>query len=519
MKKTSRVAGASVVAAAKFLYMLVTFLTVPYYLRWLGDGYGGYLLHWTFAGYFSLLDFGIPYAGQIAVAKASTEGEEARAKTLQGTVFGAMVLLAGLGFVLYLVLGLVLSRYGNDAVRALPMSGYFYVGAYIAAILAIAGVNAVVSAHEDFRTIGGIQIANAVLTSLVPLGFVLVRKTPDALLLGNAVGAWITTLFAVALVSRRYGAGALVSRIDRSSLFELVRVGARLMAIKVPMTLVASTDRLVIGTVSGQKALKDYGVPTRVPESLALLYRSVHETALVSVTRAAQDKATNLVALTERYAMITLSGACALVMIPCAFGAPFLRLWLHENAPAIGPAIMLILACNATLDLFTATAWQAPLAMGRPNVMVKFSVFTGVVRIAASYPMLKYFGPIGVAYVNVAVTALLVLPIYRKSYSLMAPDGSPLPHVLRGARLFGLCLAVCLGCYFASHWLAARGLSILALIVAPFVALGFLLAIRGLRLSPLPDQIERVLAKIPGLGRGVGVPPASVGSAGGEGSD
>ncbi len=488
----------ALLAGARFVYMAITFLCVPFYLNWLGDaGYGAYLLHWTFAGYLTLVDLGLPYAGNVNIAKALAEGKTARAKALQSALFGAMCGIAVIAFALYTSFGALMNVLKPEGSPGhLALAGFFAIGGYISAINITAAVTPIINSLEDYRTIGHIQLVNAVLTSLVPFAVTYFIRTPEALLFGNTLGAAMTSVVAIVIVARRLGWGMVTPRFDRQALRELLPTGMSLMAIKVPGVLIGSTDRLVIGVAAGKTALTQYGVPARIPESLNNLYRSAFDTALISVTRAAQDKATDLVRLLRRYSLINLTGGCAAVLIPCSFGYPLLSIWLREHAPAIGPLVMLLLAMNTTFDLFVGTAWHGPIAHGSPHAMVRFSIAGITFRILASYPALLLFGGVGVAAVNVIVTVLLCVPVYLRAYKLIEAQESPMPHVMRGTIVALIGTAFSIVGFLISRHMTVGAVRFGALLVIPLFSLVFLILIRSTHLSPLPDKIERVLGKV-----------------------
>ena len=154
--------------------MLVSVVTVPYYLRLIGnDRYGVLAIVWLFLGYFGLFDPGITRAAMYHIARLANDNEAEERESVFWTALAVNMIFGVVGgVVLYLAARpLFMSTFKMPlSMRGEVMSSLPWLAASIPLSILMAILGGALEARESFGAYNIIYAVNALFAQLMPLG-------------------------------------------------------------------------------------------------------------------------------------------------------------------------------------------------------------------------------------------------------------------------------------------------------------------------------------------------------------
>jgi O-antigen/teichoic acid export membrane protein len=392
---------------------LVTVVTVPFYLKAIGDARFGILsLIWLLFGYFGLFDFGLSRATANRLAQLRDGDPRERSavfytaivmNALLGTLAGAAFYFAAQPLLIYL-LGSA-SSLATEIPNALPM---------MAAMFPLAMVGGVflgsLEAEERFLTINIQQIVGTVLLQCLPLAMVL-KFGPqiEIAVIGTVAARLIIVIWsgAAALQSLNF---ARLPEIRLDLVRSLLKYGGWVAITNLIAPLLVSLDRFFIGSMLGASAVAYYSVPFSLAMKVSIVPGAVTRAMFPRLSSMNREAAT---ALADRVCT-TLAGVLALVCVPAIILSNIgLSLWIGPEFASAAGSVTRILIVGAWVNGIAYVPFALLQAQGRPDIVAKFHALEIVPFIALLWGCIALLGLKGAALawvIRVTIdTALLFL--------------------------------------------------------------------------------------------------------------
>jgi O-antigen/teichoic acid export membrane protein len=376
--------------------LLLAIVTVPAYLHMLGQvRYGIWLVGWVLIGYFGI-DLGLGRATANAVAKLrsgpATERQTVVATAAVvnlafGIVFGALA-LAGTELAISLT-GSVTGNLHREVVTAAP---------WLAATIPLFIVSSVLTGSleglERFLLVNVIATLGSVSVQLLPLAAAaLIAPRLDVLaaatvvaLLGSTTIAAVTCVVCLPVTSR--------PRFDRRRAKALLKFGGWITVTYLISPLLSTLDKLIIGAVSGARAVTHYTVGFNLVTKLWIF-----PSALV---RSLFPRFSRLAGADARHLAVQSSRALSAIMTPITVTGilavhPFMRVWVGStfaSAAALSTEILFLGLWVNSLAFVPYTLLQA---QGRPDLPAKFHILELPPFLGALWLGIKLGGVAGAA--------------------------------------------------------------------------------------------------------------------------
>lgn len=392
------------------LPLVVSIVTVPVYVRTIGtEQYGVLLLVWALLGYFGAFDLGLSRAVANKVAQLKDARPEARSQVVwTGIVLGLGVgviggaAMAGAG---YLFTDRLLSI--SPDLRQDAVAGLVWLAVAVPLANAMWLLIGSLEGQEKFLSANAVVLFATVVSQAVPL--VLGLLTDASLLwmlFGIASAALLGLLAALGVCAR----AVPLKRpgFDRALAFSLTRYGGWIMVTGIVSPILVIADRLVIGAVSGARAVTVYTVPYNLVNRLGILPLSLARTLFPRFSSLAQGDASYV----QRRAIVMLAAVLTPVAVAAMFVLePFLRAWIGADLAPECARVGQILVLGICVNAIASVPYTFLQGQGRPDVPAKFHMLEVIPYLAVLWAGLHYGGLDGAAWAwtgRVAIDTLLL---------------------------------------------------------------------------------------------------------------
>jgi O-antigen/teichoic acid export membrane protein len=387
--------------AGSVIPVLVSLVTIPLYLRLIGDvRFGVLALVWVFLSYAGLFEMGLGRATSKYVAELRSG--LANERELLFWTAACVNLALGIvgGILLWAVAGATLPLWvKSDAVtqaevaRALP---------WLAAAVPVATLSSVlIGALEGCEQFGAInlqQIGATIVFQLVPLGVASWVGPRTDLLIGAAVISRIVSNLPLLYSCARHVPLRGLPKIDRVWLRRLFSYGAWITVSGIVGPVIATLDRFIISFARGPQAVTYYSIPYNFASKLLIVSGSLNR-ALFPRFSAEQPFVAQEMAVRS---VFVLNAILTPIVVNAILGADwFFRLWLGTSAAA---------RCTPAAQLFLVGFWINALAgspstllqaRGRPDLTAKFHLIELVPFVGILWAGIHFGGVAGAAAVGV----------------------------------------------------------------------------------------------------------------------
>lgn len=412
--------------AGSIVPLVVTFVTLPFYLRAVGEErYGILAILWMLLSYFGLFDAGLSRAAAQQIAQLASARDGARERVF----WTALALNLGLGS----LGGLILWMSGHVLVDRLAqvspdlsaevVSSLGWVAFAVPITTAGAVLGGTLQGLEKFAAINGVRIMDQALNQVVPLAVALLSGPELSSLIVSVVLVRIGSAVCSFVACARYLPLRHAPRIDGARVPQLLSYGGWVSITSIVSPLLATLDRFVIGAVSGARAVTYYTVPYSLAYRIAVLPGSLCS-AIFPKFSAATDAGRD--ALTNDAVRAVLVVVTPVVLASVLAMKAFLAWWVSpdfaEHAAGPGQIIALGLWFNS-LALVPFTRLQA---QGQPDIVAKFHLVELVPYLALLWLAVNAWGIIGAAAawsLRVAADAgllFMAVPLRREMWVQMA---------------------------------------------------------------------------------------------------
>lgn len=403
--------------------MAVSFVTVPLYLRAIGDiRYGVLALTWLFVGYFGVFDLGLSRAAAFQLAQLADAAAQARERVF----WTAVTLNLGFGLIGSVVLFAV-ARVAFSAGFSMPAAMRSEVLAslpWIASALPLATVSGVMvgalQGRERFGLMNAIGFVNTALTQFVPLVVAWAAGPNLSLLIAATVvarGVGVLVLF-VALW-RTMPLGRSVS-FDRRRARQLFSYGGWIAVTNFVSPILDTMDRLLIGALLSAQAVTYYTVPYNVVTQALILPGALTTSAFPQLTRLDRDSSHKL----GTQAVVVVGAVMSLVVISGIIVLPiFLRWWVGAEIAFHAAPVGMVLLLGVWMNGLAYVPYTELQARNRPDLTAKFHLIELVPFLMLLAGGVYLYGLLGAALawsIRVGLDAVLLFGASQRMADLRA---------------------------------------------------------------------------------------------------
>lgn len=377
--------------------LLATFITLPMYLRAIGEErYGVLIILWTLLGYFGLFDLGLGRAvtNRIAAFKDRTAGER------EEVFWTALVMNLALGCAGAVVLwgaGAIVFRHFIDIPGALTVEVYAALPWMVMAfplLLASSVMRGALMGREEFLAHNVVAIGTGLLIQVVPLVV--------ALTIGPALPALVIAVVGVRVLSGLSQFGLCVRqlpiglrpRVARAHVRPLFGFGGWVTVTSIVGPLLTTLDRVVIGGVAGVKAVTYYTVPFSLASRISIIPGSLSSALFPRFSS---------LSATERDALLgTAVRSLAVVITPLVVAGmlimePFLTWWVGAEFASQSAPVGEILVIGIWANCLAYIPFGMIQGKGRPDLSAKFHLAELLPYLLVLWLALEWKGAVGAA--------------------------------------------------------------------------------------------------------------------------
>ncbi|MBI1920084.1 MAG: oligosaccharide flippase family protein [Geobacter sp.] len=350
--------------------MAITLVTLPLYIGYIGaERYGVIAVIWGLLSYFAFFDFGFGRAVAQRMACLS-EAEPCERSSLLWTALASTFALGVLASILlwlfsdYVLLHLI-DMSAPSRLEVSKALGWLLLT--LAVILPTTVLQGALQARLRFAEINGILIIGMLISQLLPLA------------LASAGHVELKVLVPAALVSRLFIAALLLQQcfrhvpllthlaLDRGHLKGLLHYGGWVSVMTLLEPLLGNTDRLIIATLKGAKAVTFYSIPFDLAMKTWVLSSSLSSAIFPRFASLSSIESKDLA---MRATMTLVTVMTPIAIIGTYVSQHFLNMWLGRslaaNSARVSEIILLGLWINSLSVLYQARL----MAMGNLRTVV-----------------------------------------------------------------------------------------------------------------------------------------------------
>jgi O-antigen/teichoic acid export membrane protein len=353
------------------LPLLVSLITVPVYIRHIGDSrYGVLMLVWVLLGYFGFLDFGMSRAAANALARLRNGPQQARSSIF----VTALILNLALGLIGMLCLAIA-GNYLLPLVMTIPELLRPEVAPalpWIAALIPLALVSGVgvgaLESQERFLAANVIQVVGMSLGNIIPMIFAVSVSPSLAIVIPAAASVRALTTGVVLVAAYRQERPLSIAMFDLHHAKELLSYGGWITVSAVISPILVSLDQFVIGSVLNVAAVTHYAVPMNLVKRTQLFAWSLTRTLFPRMSRTTGDDARNLASRTLTALAYGYAAICAPGIVCSRF---FFQYWIGPDFAATAAPVTTVLFLGIWINGLALIPYTLLQGQGRPDVTAK----------------------------------------------------------------------------------------------------------------------------------------------------
>ncbi len=337
--------------AGQAIPLAITLLTLPSFLAMIGEErYGVMVIAWVLLGYFGLFDFGMSRAAAQRVAQLRTSSPDERSSVVWTTLVVTLVLGLIGGLALWTVGAFLFGVVPGtaDAIRAEVNEATPWMAMALPMTLATGVLLGALEGREEFLWPNMVRVLVSSMALVLPWSVASAGLCGlDWLIPATLIPRVLGIAISFGLCYRRLPLTARVS-FDPTSLRQLAHYGGWVTVTAVVGPLLASADRLVIGSALGAAAVAAYSIPQGLVSRGVVLSASLAGAMFPRFAAAAPAERQALMSLALRVLTLILT---PVVMVTIWLAAPFFHYWLvpelaRQSAP-VAEVLLLGLWCNS----------------------------------------------------------------------------------------------------------------------------------------------------------------------------
>lgn len=377
--------------------LLVTFVTLPVYLRTVGEErYGVLVILLTLLGYFGLFDLGLGRAVTNRIAAFRSRTAEEREEVFW-TALLMNLALGGIGALALWGAGAVVFQYVVEAPGALATEVQAALPWMVLAfpMLLVASVmSGALMGREEFLAQNAVGIGAGILIQVVPLVVALNVGAALPALVVAVIGVRVLSVAALFGLCVRQLPVRLKPRWARAQVRPLFGFGGWVTVTSIVGPLLSTLDRVIIGAVAGAKAVTYYTVPYSIASRITIIPGSLSSALFPRFSSLGTKERDVLLDTAVRSLVVVLT---PLVIGGMLIMEPFLTWWVGSEFAAKAAPVGEILV----IGLWANCLAYIPLSMlqgrGRPDLVAKIHLAELLPYLALLWLALEWKGAIGAA--------------------------------------------------------------------------------------------------------------------------
>jgi O-antigen/teichoic acid export membrane protein len=377
--------------------IVVALVTVPFYLRYMGDArYGVMSIVWVLLGLFGFLDLGLSRAVTNALAKLRDAPQTHRARVLL-TTFGLNLGIGVIGgVVLYVFGGLLLKHFISvpDELRSEVSRSLPWAASILPLTLLSAAAAGALESRELFLLVNSIQIVTTTLAQVAPVILAILVSPSLDVVIPTAVAA--QGLGAIAILAVVYYLEGPFSprAVDWNEARKLLGYGGWMFSTSVVLTALASVDQFVIGSVMGVASVAHYGVPMSLVQRSSAIPMALGRTLFPRMSSLSGDAAH---ALGTRALAIMAYGFAAICAPAIILSSTFFRYWISADFAVVSAPVAQLLFPGMWMGALSMVGFTLLQSQGRANITGKLHMAEFLPFAAILWCATLGFGIVGAA--------------------------------------------------------------------------------------------------------------------------
>ncbi len=481
--------------SAKGIAAVAQLVTVPLCWRWMGkDQYSLYLVAFSLTWMSGLIDVGISLGTDRQMAQSVGQKRWDWARQVLWTGLASYSVLGAAFWLLMWGVGVRIDALFPDYLQGRHDLVCWAALAWWLMKLSSVCVQAT-AAFLRFERASQFNILGTLCGTVTTLALAYRTHDPSSLVIGQVCNFAVVLIVAFACLPKPLRGVPVRPRPRMAGEFLLFGVRGHLQRI---LDGVGSySDRLLLGSIGIRSFLADYAAGTSVPTNASLIVNSLSDAARLEMIQAKDRSMEDFRETFYRSSTSIFYAAIVLILLPCAFGGPFMRAWLGDK-DFIGSAMLTFgFGVYRTFDCYYMTISTAFMASGRPERGIPFYGCNSLLTVLLTLPMARAFGFAGLVALNIGIQLLVFVPLTWYVGRSTLRDGR-WPLFLGKVSLFMLFgLAWAVAAFSLCGWaLKAQVSPFLLLLAAPLYIAVFVLVSRAVGLAALPRNIDERLAKL-----------------------
>ena len=409
------------------LPMVIALATVPLYLGYIGaERYGVLAVIWALLGYFGFFDFGFGRAVTQRMARLSDSDDAERSKLLWTALISTFVLGMLASVLLWVFADFVLLNLIDMSAssRSEVAGAVAWMLLALPVLLPTSVLIGALQARLRFAELNIIQLICSLISQLLPLAVASSGHIELKILVPAALASRV--LMAALLLQQSRRQVPLMGRplIDRAHLKAMLSYGGWVSVMTFLAPLLVTIDRLLIGTLSGAKAVTSYTVPYDLVSRLMVISASLSSALFPRLASASPAQAQHLA---ERATAVLVAVMTPVVIAGIFLAQPFLDVWLGKSFATESAGVAELILLGVWINALVIPHHARLMATGNPRTVVMIYLIQIPIYLGLLWAGLKYWGIVGAAgawSLRVLIDTLLLLYVNgacRKTLRVAAP--------------------------------------------------------------------------------------------------
>lgn len=377
--------------------VLVTFVTLPVYLRAIGEErYGVLIVLWTLLGYFGLFDLGLGRAVTNRIAALGNRTSLEREQVFW-TALLLNIVLGCIGALVLWAVGVAAFTYFIDApsrVMAEVRSALPWMVLAFPLLLTTSVLSGALMGREEFLAQNAVGVATGVLIQVAPLVV--------ALTIGPALPSLVIAVLAVRVLGSISLFGLCLQRLPvrlqpnpaLDQIRPLFGYGGWVTVTSIVGPLLTTLDRVVIGVVAGASAVTYYTVPYSLASRLSILPGSLSSALFPRFSLVLEEERNGLLRVGVQSLVVVITPLVVLAMLVME---PFLIWWLGAEFAAEAAPVGEILVIGIWANCLAYLPFTFIQGEGRPDLVAKFHLAELLPYLVVLWVALEWKGAVGAA--------------------------------------------------------------------------------------------------------------------------
>ena len=409
------------------LPMVIALATVPIYLGYIGaERYGVLAVIWALLGYFGFFDFGFGRAVTQRMARLAGADDSERSKLLWTALISTFVLGMFASVLLWLFADYVLLNLIDMSARSRSevTGAVAWMLLALPILLPTSVLTGSLQARLRFAELNIIQLICSLISQLLPLAVAATGHIELKILVPAALASRV--LMATLLLHQSVQHVPLEGHpaIDRMHLKAMLGYGGWVSVMTFLAPLLVIIDRLIIGTLSGAKAVTSYTVPYDLVSRTMVISASLSSALFPRLASASPAEAQHLA---ERATAVLVAVMTPVVIAGIFLVQPFLNVWLSKSLATESAGVAELILLGVWINALVIPHHARLMATGNPRTVVMIYLIQIPIYLCLLWAGLKYWGIVGAAgawSLRVLIDTLLLLYVNgacRKTLRVAAP--------------------------------------------------------------------------------------------------